>query len=59
MTFRNTLASQLLGKFQILKIFKRDFRNVLKFRKKNYWDLGKKVLELPETCKSAKIIFWP
>jgi hypothetical protein len=40
--------------FQKFKLTLEKFRN---FEKKNY--SGEKVLELPETCKSTKIFFWP
>jgi hypothetical protein len=40
--------------FQKFEMGLKNFRN---FEIKNY--RSEKVLELPETCKSTKILFWP
>jgi hypothetical protein len=39
------------------KICNETYKKFGNFENKNY--RGEKVLELPETCKSTKIFFWP
>jgi hypothetical protein len=58
MTFRRTLAAnRLSGQMSVFQKFEMGLKKFHYFEKKNYRD--EKVIELPKTCKSTKIFFWP
>jgi hypothetical protein len=40
-----------------MSVFQKFEMRLSKFLRKKF--MGEKVLELPETCKSTKIFFWP